>query len=76
MPGLDKTGPMGLGTQTGRKTGRCNPDMEKDTGTFFSRRRFAGRISIENSRKNATGGGRGLGKGFFGGWGRNRGRQV
>ena len=24
MPGLDKTGPMGQGSQTGRKMGRCN----------------------------------------------------
>lgn len=74
MPGLDKTGPTGQGALTGRKTGRCTPEVEKLTGSFLFRRRFAGRN--ENSR-NATGDGRGpwrgLGRGFGRGWGRNRG---
>lgn len=30
MPGLDRTGPEGLGSQTGRKLGKCNPE-NKDT---------------------------------------------
>jgi hypothetical protein len=28
MPGLDKTGPLGQGSQTGRKMGRCNQENE------------------------------------------------
>ncbi|QGY46894.1 hypothetical protein GM418_25510 [Maribellus comscasis] len=28
MPGLDKTGPMGQGSQTGRKMGRCRQELE------------------------------------------------
>lgn len=75
MPGFDKTGPMGQGSQTGRKMGRCNPDAESLAESFFSRRRFAGRFTNDNSR-NVTGGGKGLGKGLLRGWGRFRGRQV
>jgi hypothetical protein len=28
MPRFDKTGPMGQGSQTGRKAGKCNPETE------------------------------------------------
>lgn len=28
MPGLDSTGPMGQGSQTGRKMGRCGTENE------------------------------------------------
>ena len=28
MPGLDKTGPLGQGSQTGRKMGRCKQENE------------------------------------------------
>ena len=62
MPGFDKTGPMGQGSQTGRKMGKCNPDVEPKAESFFSRRRLAGRFTNENSR-NAVGGGKGPGRG-------------
>lgn len=35
MPGLDKTGPMGQGSKTGRKLGNCkseNEPLERGTG--------------------------------------------
>lgn len=28
MPGLDRTGPEGQGSRTGRQMGRCNPDSK------------------------------------------------
>ena len=28
MPGFDKTGPMGQGSQSGRKMGKCNSENE------------------------------------------------
>jgi len=30
MPGLDRTGPEGQGSQTGRRLGKCNPDNRID----------------------------------------------
>ncbi len=75
MPGFDKTGPMGQGSQTGTKMGKCNPDAEPKAESFFSRRRFADRFANENNR-NLAGGGKGPGKGLFRGWGRFRGRQA
>lgn len=29
MPGLDRTGPEGKGSQTGRGLGKCNPNNQK-----------------------------------------------
>ena len=31
MSGLDKTGPLGQGAQTGRKTGKCKTKNESST---------------------------------------------
>ncbi len=31
MPGFDKTGPMGQGSQTGRKMGKCNGENNPQT---------------------------------------------
>jgi len=28
MPGLDRTGPEGQGSQTGRRLGKCNPENQ------------------------------------------------
>ena len=47
MPGLDKTGPDGQGSKTGRGLGRCNPDFKEDSfgdsannaGIYFGRGR-------------------------------------
>ena len=32
MPGLDRTGPMGQGAQTGRKKGKCNRRSDDQMG--------------------------------------------
>lgn len=60
MPGLDKTGPLGQGSQTGRGLGKCNPknkDVDNDIQEeFIPRGRGKGR-------------GRGYGKRHGHGWG-------
>jgi len=71
MPGLNRTGPEGRGSRTGRGAGKCNPDSQSN-GTESS--------SIDSA--DEKGFGRGLGKGralgsnkFRGGgrgFGRNR----
>ncbi len=38
MPGLDTTGPMGQGSQTGRKRGSCNAAQNEEQLTNFGRR--------------------------------------
>ena len=43
MPGFDRTGPMGKGSQTGRKMGKCNSKNETEPeeiprGRGFGRR--------------------------------------
>lgn len=75
MPGLDKTGPLGQGSQTGRKTGLCNPDAETQAGAFFPRRWFAARRA-RGSNMKMTGDGRGPGRGLGRFWGGKRGRQA
>lgn len=75
MPGLDKTGPLGQGSQTGRKMGLCNPDAETKGGAFFGRRWFSGRGASAGNTKT-PGGGRAPGRGFGRFWGRNRGSQA
>lgn len=65
MPGFDRTGPEGQGSQTGRKMGKCNPNNQgtneqldvNETPSGFGRRY-----------------GRGMGKGF--GFGRGAGRSA
>ncbi len=32
MPGFNQTGPVGLGPMTGRRTGKCNPSDNADSG--------------------------------------------
>ena len=69
MPGLDRTGPEGRGSRTGRGMGKCNPDSqsngsdttsndvqdERGFGRGFGRGRAQGKDRF-------TGGGRGLGR--------------
>jgi hypothetical protein len=74
MPGLDKTGPLGQGSKTGRKMGNCNPGEEPGAGSFFPRRWFAARAEKTGSR-NLTGGGFGPGRGPGRGLGRLWGKQ-
>ena len=62
MPGLDRTGPEGQGSRTGRQRGKCNPDNElnPDAETRMGRGmgRGAGRAA---GRAAKEGSGRGLG---------------
>ncbi len=50
MPQLDKTGPMGQGSQTGRKQGSCSSN-DKETVEFTPRGRGMGR-GLRNKMKN------------------------
>lgn len=66
MPGLDSTGPMGQGSQTGRKMGRCGADNEIHAdelprGRGF-RRGLGKRMRFGNGW-GSPGDGRGRGKG-------------
>ena len=59
MPGLDRTGPEGQGSRTGRQMGKCAPKQEESDG--------------ENGFGKALG--RGRGRGFGKGPGRGLGRR-
>jgi len=55
MPGFDKTGPMGLGAQTGKKMGRCKTGNETSDEISFGRgmrRGFNRRLWIENEKNS------------------------
>ena len=68
MPEKDRTGPEGLGSQTGRALGRCRPKNQNEDVN----------ISEENlpvGRDRGRGLGRGQGKGFGNGRGMGRGRS-
>lgn len=65
MPGLDGTGPMGQGSQTGRGLGNCNPtnnaneqqNTQRPMGGFFRRgggRGFGGRGFRRNWETNVN----------------------
>jgi hypothetical protein len=75
MPGLDKTGPMGQGAQTGRKQGRCNTALTDDLFTRFGFGRRGGGRGLRNRNLAAddsiqTGWGHGKGRGRGRGFGR------
>jgi hypothetical protein len=61
MPGLDRTGPGGKGSRTGRQLGKCNPNMETlpEPGTGMGR--GAGQAA---GRAAKYGSGRGKGQGW------------
>lgn len=63
MPGLDKTGPMEQGSQTGRKQGNCNKNTTEELlqGRGMGRR-FRFRLNSE-TEPEARGRGRGFGRG-------------
>ncbi|MDA3930226.1 MAG: DUF5320 domain-containing protein [Prolixibacteraceae bacterium] len=76
MPGFDKTGPMGQGSQTGRKSGKCNPNNElgsEVTNADRPRRRLFGFL---NGNQNVSGRGRGQGLGRSQGRGLGRGQGL
>ncbi|HBH47889.1 MAG TPA: hypothetical protein DDX98_04580 [Bacteroidales bacterium] len=55
MPGFDRTGPKGQGSQTGRKLGKCNPPKEDSSEQLDANETRSGK-----GRRL----GRGVGKGF------------
>ncbi|MDX8339834.1 DUF5320 domain-containing protein [Draconibacterium sp. IB214405] len=70
MPGLDKTGPMGQGTQTGRKQGRCSASLSEEQFAHFGKRSGRGfrnrNLTNEETLQSGWGRGkrRGQGRGF------------
>lgn len=79
MPGLDKTGPMGQGSQTGRRQGNCsnentateaNTPLGRGLGRGFRNKRTQEDTNLPLGRR----GGRGmrLGRGFGAGQGRGQ----
>ncbi len=67
MPRRDKTGPMGLGSMTGRGFGPCAGNNADERGIGFGMGRGLGR-----GRRSGRGFGRGGGRGFGFGYGMNR----
>lgn len=72
MPGLDRTGPDGQGSQTGRRLGKCNPKKPKTDENLAS----------ENTEKplgrglgRRKGRGQGRGQGLGNGQGNGQGRR-
>jgi len=63
MPGLDRTGPEGKGSRTGRGLGKCNPPATTD-----------GPDTVSGDQQHEWGSGRGFGNRFGRGGpkGRNR----
>lgn len=60
MPGLDRTGTMGQGAQTGRRMGKCNRRNNQQTENFFRGRGFGkglGRKMRLRNGWNSTGDG-------------------
>lgn len=53
MPGMNGTGPQGMGSMTGRGMGKCNPNNENVSNVGYGLGRGLGR-----------GRGRGLGRGY------------
>lgn len=66
MPGLDRTGPLGQGSGTGRGMGLCGPGVpaNADTGSAYG----LGRGGMPRGGGRGFGRGRGRGGGI---WGRN-----
>lgn len=53
MPGLDMTGPLGQGSQTGRRQGRCGTETTDQAPTIQStfKRGFRMRFQADNSEE-------------------------
>ena len=75
MPGFDRTGPEGQGSQTGRKLGKCNPTRNTDeqSGADVATRGMGMRRGMGRgmARGNQFGKTKGQGNGF----GRRSGRN-
>ncbi len=71
MPGLDRTGPVGLGAQTGRKQGQCSETTDTTMEQTPCGRGKAGR-GFRNRKNNISDTDTGLGRGQRSGLGRGR----
>ncbi|MBN1952791.1 MAG: DUF5320 domain-containing protein [Bacteroidales bacterium] len=67
MPGFDRTGPEGQGSQTGRRLGKCNPNARK-TENQQNADEFSMGLGLRRgrgaSRGSGMGNGRKQGRGF------------
>jgi hypothetical protein len=68
MPGLDGTGPVGMGPMTGGRRGWCNPYT---VNRYPARRAYASAFGLGRPRWGVGRGVFGRGRGI---WGRGRGR--
>ncbi len=73
MPGLNRKGPLGEGSMTGRKMGRCNPENRGKTDDEIIQNRIP--ESSETKKGIGWGLGRGRGRGLGRGLGRGRFRE-
>ena len=67
MPRLNRRGPMGEGSMTGRKMGQCNPDIKGKTEDETNQNNDSSSITEQGSglgRGRGLGRGHGLGKGM------------
>lgn len=71
MPGLDKTGPVGLGSQTGRKRGQCSGQNDSTIECVPSGRGRMGR-GFRNRKNQDSDNVQGFGRGKRRGFGRNQ----
>lgn len=80
MPQLDKTGPTGQGSETGRKRGRCNLEdktsMESTPTGRGNRRGFRNRATGNNEDTAVFGRGRNSKRGRDFGMGKDRNSQM
>lgn len=71
MPGFNRKGPDGQGSQTGRKLGKCNPNSQQtDEKDENKKSRGGGRRRNDQCQNEGTGAGKGQGRGLgrrFGG---------
>jgi len=73
MPGLNRKGPNGEGTMTGRRLGRCNPDNKGKTEEEILQSRNSS-TPTEQVEGRGQGRGHGFGKGL--GLGQGMGRRF
>lgn len=71
MPGLDKTGPVGLGSQTGRKRGQCSGESDSTVECTPRGRGRMGR-GFGNRRNQDSDTVQGFGRGKRRGFGRGQ----
>lgn len=69
MPGLNRRGPNGDGSMTGRKMGRCNPDNKGLTDSELLQKRIGTNPSQNFFQELGMGRGRGIGRGMGRGMG-------